>query len=337
MKWSFRNLDAFPDFAPKWGALNAEVNGSPLLDPTFLEISLQHFSRGGELIAAYGDTRSPAALAIMARTGRFSWQTFQPAQAPLGAWLCRPDLELKTAMADLVAALPGPSLVAAISQQDPDLSARPKDGGSLRTFDYIETARITLPNSFDTYWAARGKNLRHTMKRQRNLLAREGIESRLEIVTAENRMAAAVKDYGALESRSWKADEGGAIHASNLQGRFYTALMQAFSRHNRAAVYRYWYDDRLVASDLCIHDDRVFIILKTTYDGAEKKTSPAHLMRQESFRKILADRRFKTIEFYGRAMDWHHKWSDEIRRMHHVNCYRWPVLAVIHGRKLRPV
>lgn len=28
-------------------------------------------------------------------------------------------------------------------------------------------------------------------------------------------------------------------------------------------------------------------------------------------------------EFYGRLMDWHTKWSDEIRTLYHVTAFRW--------------
>ena len=336
MNWSFRSIDAFAEFAGQWDELNALGGNSILLTSRFMAPLLNFFARGDELLAIYGDADRPGAMAVMARKGRFSWQTFQPGQAPLGAWLVRPDVPLGPALDKLVTALPGPCLIAAVSQQDPDLNPRPEDAGSIRTINYIETARITLPQSFDDYWRARGKNLRHTMKRQRNRLDREGISTRLEVLTAETDMARAVADYGVLESASWKGRIDSAVHTDNRQGRFYRALLEAHARDDRVAVHRYWYDNKLVASDLCIHDDKVFVILKTTYDSAESKTSPAHLMRQDAFRDLINGQSVGTIEFYGRAMDWHRKWSSELRRMFHVNCYRWPLVAGIHGVLSRP-
>jgi hypothetical protein len=50
------------------------------------------------------------------------------------------------------------------------------------------------------------------------------------------------------------------------------------------------------------------------------------LMRQEAFEQIFADGRFRRIEFYGKVMDWHTKWSDDIRTLFHVTCARWAAL-----------
>ncbi|WP_199186450.1 hypothetical protein, partial [Pseudoxanthomonas sp. KAs_5_3] len=75
--------------------------------------------------------------------------------------------------------------------------ARPENG---RSFDYIETARITLQGTFDDYWNARGKNLRNNLKKQRNRLRQDGIATRLEIVRDPALMAGAVADYGKLET-----------------------------------------------------------------------------------------------------------------------------------------
>jgi len=42
-------------------------------------------------------------------------------------------------------------------------------------------------------------------------------------------------------------------------------------------------------------------------------------------------------EFYGRVMEWHTKWSNDMRTMYHVNYYRWPFLPKIRNmaKKMR--
>ena len=57
--------------------------------------------------------------------------------------------------------------------------------------------------------------------------------------------------------------------------------------------------------------------------------SPAFLMRLETFRKLFDERQIKRIEFFGKLMEWHTRWSDEVRTMYHVNYYRWPFLPRI--------
>jgi hypothetical protein len=210
------------------------------------------------------------------------------------------------------------------------LSPTPAAGGGLTTIPYIPTARIKVSGSFEEYWSGRGKNLRHSMKRQRNRLKRENITTRLESVTDPEAVAAAVRDYAAMEQAGWKGKADTAVGAEDRQGRFYTAMLQNFCARGKGVIYRYWYNDRLVASDLCIHHDGVLIILKTTYDEAEKSTSPAQLMRHEVYEQIFNGNEIHTIEFYGRAKDWHKKLTEDLREMYHINYYRWPFIESLH-------
>lgn len=223
-------------------------------------------------------------------------------------------------------------LLIGVTQQDPLISIRPVDQEHLSTLDYIQTAHIDANQSFDEYWSLRGKNLRHNLKRQRNRLEREGIVTRIEVLTVPKDMPMAVRQYGEMESSGWKSQSGSAIHIDNVQGRFYVDTLSAFADTGQTRVYRYYYDDKLVASDLCLLGDGVFIILKTTYDETIEGSSPTMLMRQEMFQLIFEDKDIRRIEFYGKVMDWHTKWSDDFRVMYHINYYPWKFINTI--RKL---
>src|SRR5690606_7546681 len=190
------------------------------------------------------------------------------------------------------------------------------------TLEYIQTARITVATTFEQYWEARGKNLKHNMKRQRSHLEKDGIRTSLEILTEPSHVAAAIADYGELESASWKAHGGTAVHDQNAQGRFYRSMLEGFASQGQARIYRYRFNDQVVAMDLCIEEDGTLIVLKTAHASPASNLSPAFLMRQEAFRRLFEERQVKRIEFYGRVMDWHTKWSDEVRTMYHVNHYR---------------
>ncbi len=335
-QWHLYPVDSFDVMAPVWAALNASGPATPLLDPAFIRCLIDHFATGAERLAVLGEPDAPAVMTLVRPRNRFSWQSFQPPQAPLGPWVARPDIDLESALAELLESLPGWCWIAALTQQDPDLLPRPEPRPRLHTVDYIETPRITPPATFAEFWAARGKNLRRDLKRQRNRLAREGITATLEVIEDAARMADAIVEYGRLESAGWKAAGGTAVHADNAQGRFYRALLEAFAATGNAIVFQYRFNKSLVATDLCIHDDATLIVLKTTYDPALRQWSPAQLMRQDAFEWLIEGRRFKRIEFYGRVMDWHRKWTDETRTLYHVNCYRWPLLARLHGRRTGP-
>jgi CelD/BcsL family acetyltransferase involved in cellulose biosynthesis len=252
-------------------------------------------------------------------------------------WLQRTEADYSQLLAALTRKLPGFPLMLGVTQQDPQLFPRPQDASNLKTLDYIQTARVTLQGSFDDYWNVRGKNLRQNMKKQRNKLEKEGVITRLQLSTAPEDVAQALADYGKLESAGWKAQLGTAIHPENAQGRFYQTMLEAFCRRGAGRIYRYWYNDKIVAMDLCIEGDGTLIILKTTYDESIKDgTSPAFLLRQEQFKELFDEARLRSIEFYGKVMDWHLKWTEEVRTMYHVNHYRFAVLPLLRNAIKRP-
>ncbi|WP_036171715.1 GNAT family N-acetyltransferase [Massilia sp. 9096] len=334
MKWTVVPAARFAEYAARWATLNQAGPAAPMLAPSFVASLLDNFGVGAELLAFCEDAGATCAAAVLAPQGPGRWATFQPAQAPVGLWLQRPGLEQAALAASLMRALPGFTLLLALTQCDPLLAPRPPDDERVRTLAYIDTARIDVDadGGFDAYWRARGKNLRSNLKKQRNRLAADGVVTRLETLTLEADMAGAVRDYGRLESAGWKAGSGSAVDAGNAQGRFYTQMLEAFARNGQARVYRYRFGERLVAMDLCIHERDCIVILKTAYDeSVPSSLSPALLMREEAVRGLFDEGSFGRIEFYGRVMEWHTRWTDAVRTLYHLNLYRWPLLTRTHA------
>jgi len=325
--WSIAAIADFPPVIDAWNALNAGGQNLPILDGEFFRYLLEEFGNGTELIAVCRDGDQPVAAAIINRERTGVWQTFQPSQSPLGAWIQDPGRSQTALMKSLAEALPGMNLILGVTQQDPSILARPESDARTSTFDYIRTASIEVSGSFADYWAARGKNLRQNVRRTNNRLNRDGVRQHLEVVTDADGVANAVDDFGIIESRGWKAQQGTAMHPENDQGRFYRDLFRHYASRGEAIAYRYFFDSALVATDLCVHRDGVLIILKTTYDEEFGKWSPASQMRHEYFESVFDDSLFRRIEFYGKLMDWHTKWSHDIRTMYHVNSYRSSLVA----------
>lgn len=326
MKWTLTPAAGFAAHAAQWDALQACAAAAPMLQADFVGALLDAFGRGDELLAICAD-----AMAIVHPHGRGSWATLQPAQAPLGLWIERPGLDRAAALASLLHALPGIALVLGLTQLDPLLAPAPRD-----PIDYIQTARITVAGSFDAYWATRGKNLRSNLKKQRAKLAADGVELRLQTSTRPEQMIDAVRDFGRLESAGWKAQAGTAVHLDNAQGRFYSQMLAAFAARGAASVYRYWFGAQLVAMDLCIGQGDCIVVLKTTYDESVPKTfSPALLMREEAVRALFDAGATSRIEFYGKVMEWHTRWTEEVRTLYHLNAYRWTALRRLHALSKR--
>lgn len=335
MKWTFFPIAQFAQLASTWNALNAGAGDLPFLHSRFILPLCDMYGDEGLKIALCEAPQGPIAMGVLSRRGFAYWESFQPSQLPLGAWVMRPDQDLEPLLSTLAKSLPGVVLAVGVTQQDPDCVRRPAESASLRTLDYIRTARVPVIGSFDEYWDLRGKNLRHNMKRQRVKLVQDGVAAHLEILTRAEEVGPAMEDYGRLESVGWKAASGTAISSDNVQGRFYRSMLEAFCRAGKGRIYRYRFGERVVAVDLCIEGGGALVILKTTYDESIKTISPAFLMRQEAFKKLFDEGQIKRIEFYGRVMEWHTKWSNDVRTMYHVNYYRWPFVAKIRRMTMR--
>jgi CelD/BcsL family acetyltransferase involved in cellulose biosynthesis len=336
MSWTVVPASQFSAQMARWDALHAASAASPLLATDFVAALLTSFADGRELLAWHDTNGVTDAMTILSPGGVGVWHTFQPSQAPVGLWLQRDDGSPAALLRPLLARLPGPALLVGLTQCDPMLMARTADGACVRTADYIRTARITLRGAggFDAFWEARGKNLRSNLKKQRNRLRQDGVTPRLEICRAPEQMAQAVADYGRLEGSGWKAAGGTAVDAANAQGHFYRVMLEAFAARGAASVYRYWLGDQLAAMDLCVEGGDCIVVLKTAYDEQlAGQLSPALLMREEACRQLFDENRFGRIEFYGRVMEWHLRWTDEVRTMYHLNGYRWPGLARLHAMR----
>ena len=331
MTWTLHPASTFAAHAALWAQLNADTLATPLLHPDFVQPLITEMGDGKELLAIHQTAGQTDAMAILSPRGGSTWETFQPSQAPIGMWLHRPAADLGQLLNTLMRALPGLPLVIGLTQRDPALEARPADGSQWSSTNYIETSRVPIAGSFDDYWAARGKNLRTNLKKQRAKLIKEGMASRLEIIRDPALVAAAITDYGRLETTGWKSGGGTAVSADNEQGRFYQQMLEAFMRRGEGYIWRYWFDDRIVAMNLCIEGFGVIIILKTAYDEAlGNQYSPAFMMLEEATHSMFDEGRLDAIEFYGRVMDWHRRWTDDIRTMYHLTMYRWPALRQLH-------
>jgi CelD/BcsL family acetyltransferase involved in cellulose biosynthesis len=335
MSWELLPAASFGAYAGDWHALNADGPAAALLAPEFVQALLDEFADGGVLLAHYRLGGVVVVMTLLRARSWGRWETFQPSQAPVTLWLeqtgaVAPAM-LPHLLDQLMRALPGQPLLLGLTQRDPSIYPRPAALSRTGVASYVETARISLIGTFDEFWDGRGKNLRSNLKKQRARLARDGTAVRLEMTRSAHGMAAAVADFGRLESAGWKSSRGTAIHPDNSQGRFYRNMLEAMARREAACVYRYWFGERLVAIKLCVEDRHNLVILKTTYDEAlTGQYSPALLMLEEICQQLYAGQRLHGIEFYGKVMDWHRRWSDEVRMLYHVNHYRWGGLRRLH-------
>jgi hypothetical protein len=145
MSWTVipaAGFDADPAHCARWRALHAAAGSSPLLALDFITTALAVFGSGREQLAWHEQGGQTDIMAILAPAGPGAWQTFQPAQVPVGLWLQRDAQPRTRQLAALLRALPGAGVMLGLTQCDPMLMTRPADTDAVRTLDYIQTARV---------------------------------------------------------------------------------------------------------------------------------------------------------------------------------------------------
>ncbi len=332
LRWRFVPAARFSELAPHWQRLALKRSSAPFLQLEFIEPLLHHFAEGGEQIAVGERHGEITALAILAAPARGRRNSFQPSQLPLGPILIDEGLPVEAALEALTRQLPLSTLAVGFTQLDSALYPRPTATTTLAVDDYIQTAWVNVVGTFAEYWEARGKNLRQNIRKQRRKLIEDSVETRLEMLRDPALVAGAIADYGKLESSGWKASGGTAIHPSNAQGRFYREMLERFCANGRGCIYRYYFSGEVVAVDLCIEGEKSLVILKTTYDETIKTLSPAFLMREEAFARIWDEGRIQRIEFFGKLMDWHKRWTDNARDVYHLTNFRWGWVKRLRAR-----
>ncbi len=328
LQWTIHPIEYFIEISGQWQNLNKNTANTLLLDPRFISPLIKHFADKEMVIALAHQKQELVAASILSKKGFGQWQTFQPSQAPLGMWLCQPaHFHDSSFYKKLAKTLPGMVLTISITQQDPQLLPRPEENKYFSTLDYITTARLDIPEDFENYWQSRSKNVRTSVGKAKRRLEKEGKEIRFEVKSCVEDIRSGVVNYGKLESEGWKNETGTAIHIDNNQGKYYTDMLSAFAPE-QCQIWRYFFDEELVATDLCIDDGSTIFILKTTYAEPWQRYSPAFSLHVDGIAHC-SKTGLKSIEFYGPSMQWHKKLTEDERVMYHLTYYNTPIVKSI--------
>lgn len=334
MTWKIYPLQHLREHRESWDNLVQNSCKLPFLETDFILPLLDHFSQGKELLAV--DHAGPEwRIATIILPNRFGmWNTFQPSQLPLGAWIgpreSAKDGNWTSCIHDLLKILPNINLGLGLTQLDSLFHTIPKTSLRQHTQDYIDSAWIDVISTFEEYWNTRGKNIKQNIKKQQNKLSLANINLTHECITTPTEVENAIEIFCTLEQSGWKANQGTALARKTSQSAFYASMLENFCRKNEGRIYLLKLDSKIVAMDLCISNEKTLVILKTAYDESYKGISPSTLMRYEQMSCIFSEYAFNRIEFYGRLMEWHKRWTGNTRKIYHLNTYRWHWLKTLH-------
>lgn len=341
MSWDWQVVEPgeIAAHAAAWDSLVVHRRYPAFMRARFLEGAVGTFGcpRGKLVLGRAADRLALGALVVPSGWGR--WVTYQPSQLPLGAWVMAAGCRWEDVLPEVARALPGYVVSLSVTQQDPLFAERPDVNPRFEVLDYVPTGWIDVDGSYEDFWQSRGKNLRQNLRKQRRRLEEQGHRLEFNILESPEAVDAAFVDFARLESAGWKAAQGTAIAVDNAQGAFYRGVLADAAARGGAFAFRLALDGRPIAVDFGLRDPASVVILKTTYDETLKSSSPAQLLHEQAFELIFEQRLAPTIEFYGKVMEWHTRWTDQARVLYHVNYFRMPLLQrlrnVLRNRRAR--
>ena len=336
MKWRFHPAEAgLTQEAESWNTVNRQsFESHPLLDTRFLLPLVGHFgTKNTKLATLEGADCRHGALLVNARSPGI-WSSFLPSQAQIAPVVLPPGRV--DALYPLMRQLPSPCWLLEIMRQDREYSCF-RDGfpaGAERVV-HARTMRVNLSTDFTSYWRSRPKGLRKHLRRYLKVIDELARPVTLRLVDSPSDAATALKRYGDLEVQGWKGASGTAVHADNVQGRFYADVLENFAHRRRAYVYELYFGDHLAASRLCIASDDMLVILKTTYDETLAHYAPGRVLLYRLLESEFRLRRHRAIEFYTNANKETLAWGSESRDVADVNLFRngWVRRGVLFSRQ----
>lgn len=322
-----------------WQGVLGETIASEALSAEFVGQAIDSFARGGELLCLASENQKLIAATLVARNSPFSWQTFQPSQMPLGPWLQARGEDVSTLARTLLAHLPGPAAVFAVTQLDPDFYPPPNDPCST-VLEFVTTGQTELHcRSLDEFFATRGdhgqrKLVSELKRRIRNAEEQLGTMT-LKVERTPDVAERFVHAYADMESRGWKSALGTALTPGDGQTRFYASLMKNLAARDAARMYTLAFGGVPVAYQMAVVGAQSLILLKTTYDSELGKLGPGVILQQEIIAHALEEPfPVRKIEMYGPLNDSQKLWATRTRTMYHVNVYRHPLLTRLHRWRL---
>ena len=313
-----------------WQSLNDRFfNSHPLLDVKFMRPLLDCFGGLNIYLAIHKNGGKATAAILIERTGLGIWQVFSPSQSSVAPFLMDPNTygTIERDLQKLAKALPGTVWLIDFLKLDPDLLDLQNylDECSWERVTFSKTVNINVDSDFDSYWSDRGKKQRQNINRPLKKLGQQGQTPQLRLITNYDEIGDAIATHGEMESSGWKGKQGTAIHKDNLQGKFYTQMLQNFAKSNGAYLCQLIVNDRAIASLLNIVQNGMLVILKTSYSESMAEFSPGRLIDYFMLPDVFKDEAINVVELYTDASNMDEKWATGSRELYHLNFYISPL------------
>ena len=328
--WTIQTLEGgLGIYKEAWDGLNAELyTSNPYFDSNFIGPLLTYFATGKERLCVHHGETGIDGLVIVSPDQLAKWSLFLADQMQITPILLRYPENL----ASLLCYLNGFPVALDLPCQDP-INSPLQDalqGLLWGPVPHAHTISVNLDGDFEKYVASRSKGLRYNIKKRFKKVKEAGFAIHIERVTEPGEMQAAVSRFGAIESKGWKGASGTAVHIDNVQGQFYTSVLKNFAQQGKACIYELYFDDTLVAMELCIASPHMLILLKTTHDESQSSFSPGRLLLYLLLEDQFQTKQVKKIEFYTNADINELAWATHDRWINHYLLFRNRFVRLIY-------
>jgi CelD/BcsL family acetyltransferase involved in cellulose biosynthesis len=170
---------------------------------------------------------------------------------------------------------------------------------------------LTLNGTFEGYLQRRSGSFRNALKRIERKLVNKG---RVEVRSQDDfpNLDTAYEALLSVEHRSWKQEHGTSIAAVSRQAVFYRRLCERAFLRNWLHIGFLYLDGRPVAYNLGLILKDTYYYLKTSYDYAERPSSPSTFLRAKLVEELIG-RGVKRFDFPAEPYEWERQWTDEMR------------------------
>lgn len=176
----------------------------------------------------------------------------------------------------------------------------------------FEAARVTVPDDWEAYFAARSRNHRRYVRKHERLLAEAGgaqlmlLES-FEQVSVETALAEAL----AVEDSGWKGAEGTSILRSPRAAAFFAAQAHALAGAGqlRVALLKHGANGAAMACAYGFEAGGRFGLSKIGYDERFAELAPGQMLIYELLRELSRRRPGTVVDFLGPLNEGLARWS----------------------------
>ena len=183
---------------------------------------------------------------------------------------------------------------------------------------------LELEESYELFLAGRSAKFRNYLRRKTRQLEAEG---KLRILKAgpDLDVEQAFGHLLSIEERSWKHAHGTAISAVPHQQTFYRLLCEGAHRTGRLHLMLMYLNDVPIAFNLGVTAAARYSYLKTSFDEAYRKLSPATILRASLVEMLIRDG-VRCLDFPAEPYQWEEQWTDTVR---------WHTSVVVFNRTAR--